>query len=176
MKVMAMLVMVCVALFPFAASAQDAPEQSKHSLGANAELSIPVGDFSEIAGTGYGGNVKYQYRAMPEGAFTLTAGYLIWSEKDISDIVTVQPKAFTLMAGGKFTISNGFYGSVEGGLYFLEYEYTGNYANQLGSTQKFMLPIGIGYEKSGFEAGARYMLLDVDLPAFSLTVGYNFGL
>jgi hypothetical protein len=176
MKTTLIAVALCVALLPLLALAQGAPPQSKHSLGANAELSIPVGEFSDVAELGYGGNVKYQYRAMPEGAFTLTAGYLTWGEKDLTSLTSIQAAAFNFMLGGKFFISEGFYGSVEGGIYFLEYEYTGNYANQLGNTDRFMLPIGLGYEKSGFEVGARYMLLDTELPAFSLTVGYNFGL
>lgn len=176
MKTTIVAIALCAAFLPLIASAQEATAQSKHTLGANAELSVPVGDFSNVAGIGYGGNVKYQYRAMPEGAFTVTAGYLIWTEKELSSLVTVQPSAFTVMLGGKFVIADGFYGSVEGGLYFLEYSYEGNYADKLGSTDRFMLPVGIGYEKSGFEVGARYMLLDTELPAFSLTVGYNFGL
>jgi hypothetical protein len=113
---------------------------------------------------------------MPEGAFTITAGYLIWSEKDINELVTVQLSAPNIMVGGKFIVAESFYGSVEGGVYFMNYSYTGNYADQLGSTQKFMLPIGIGYEKSGLEIAARYMLLDTELPAFSVTLGYNWGL
>ena len=41
---------------------------------------------------------------------------------------------------------------------------------------RFMLPIGLGFQKNGFEVGARYMLLDVNYNAFSFTVGYNFSL
>jgi hypothetical protein len=177
---------LCLVLLPFAASAQDttaqaapapaAPAKSKHTLGANVELSIPTGEFADVAGTGIGGNLKYQYFAMPEGALTLTAGYLSWEEKALSSLTALKTSAFNFMIGGKFFITEGFYGSVEGGLYFLDYNFTGPVVDQVGKTDRFMLPIGIGYEKSGFEAGARYMLLDTELPSFSITLGYNFGL
>jgi len=39
-----------------------------------------------------------------------------------------------------------------------------------------MVPIGIGFQQSGFEIGARYMLLAVDYQSFSFTLGYNFML
>jgi hypothetical protein len=39
-----------------------------------------------------------------------------------------------------------------------------------------MLPIGLGFQKSGFEVGVRYMLFYVDFNKFSFTVGYNFAL
>jgi hypothetical protein len=176
MKTTLIAVALCLAFLPLVAYAQEGTPESKHTLGANAELSLPVGEFSDVAGIGYGGSVKYQYRAMPEGAFTISAGYLIWTEKDITDLVTIQLSAPNIMVGGKFFMTDAIYGSVEGGVYFVNYSYTGNYADQLGNTEKFMLPIGIGYEKSGLEIAARYMLLDVNLPAFSMTLGYNWGL
>ena len=61
---------------PLVTFAQGEPGWSKSSLGASFEVSVPVGDFSEVAGLGYGGNVRYQYGMDNRGVFTATAGYL----------------------------------------------------------------------------------------------------
>jgi hypothetical protein len=170
-------VCACLIAIPMVTFAQGEPGWNKHSLGANFELSIPMGDFADFfAGTGYGGNVKYQFGADARGVFTATAGYLVWSQKDLGAGTSVQPSAFNIFLGGKYYVTEGFYASLEGGLYFVSYEYEGVVVGAQGNTTRFMLPIGVGFQKSGFEVGVRYMLLDVDFNSFSFTVGYNFML
>ena len=177
MKLSVVVALLCLILLPIASFAQGEPGWNKHSLGANFELSIPMGDFADyFAGTGYGGNVKYQFGADMRGVFTATAGYLVWSKKDLGAGTSVQPSAFNIFLGGKYYVTEGFYASLEGGLYFVNFTYEGFIANAEGNTTRFMLPIGIGYQKSGFEIGVRYMLLDIDFNAFSFTLGYNFAL
>jgi hypothetical protein len=165
---------LCLVLVPLVTLAQGEPGRKKSSLGANFELSIPMGDFSYIAGTGYGGNLRYQYGSDAQTAFTATAGYMVWSKKEESDGSSVQPKAITIFCGGKYYIAPGFYGSLEAGLYFMSYRYEGTRVAVEGGTARFMVPIGIGYQKSGFELGVRYMIFDVNFSGFSFTLGYNF--
>jgi hypothetical protein len=167
---------ICFLILPFLTLAQGEPAWNKSSLGANFELSVPVGDFADLAGLGYGGNVRYQYGADARAAVTATAGYLVWTTKDLAGGGSVQPKAFNIFLGGKYYFAKGFYGSFEGGLYFLSYTWTGQAVGVEGSTTRFMLPIGLGYQSRGFELGVRYMLLDVNYNCFSFTVGYNFAL
>jgi hypothetical protein len=167
---------LCLICIPLMTLAQGEPGWNKMSLGANFEVSVPVGDFSNVAGTGYGGNARYQYGADARTAFTATAGYLVWGKKDLGQNTSVQPKAFNFFVGGKYYFANGFYGSLEGGVYFLTYTYEGTIIGAQGNTGWFMLPIGLGYQKSGFELGVRYMLLAVDYNSFSFTLGYNFML
>jgi len=177
MKLSLFVAVLCLVLLPAASFAQGEPGWNKHSLGANFELSIPMGDFADfLAGTGYGGNVKYQFGADSRGVFTATAGYLSWSKKDLGAGTSVQPAAFNIFLGGKYYVTDGFYASLEGGLYFVNYTYEGVVVGAEGNTTRFMLPIGVGFQKSGFEIGARYMLLDVDFNSFSFTLGYNFAL
>ena len=167
---------LCLICIPFAALAQGEPGWNKSSLGANFELSLPVGSFADYAGTGYGGNLRYQYGADTRTAVTVTAGYIVWGTKDLGLNTSVQAKAFNIFAGGKFYLAKGFYGSLEGGLYFLTLDYTGTLVGARGNTTRFMLPVGFGYQKSGFEIGARYMLLATYYNCFSITLGYNFML
>ena len=186
MKRCLVAVLACIMAVPVLTFAQGEPGYNKSSLGATFEVSIPVGDFSNVAGTGYGGNLRYQWGANPRTAVTATAGYLVWGKKDLGSVTTVQPltsttnsvqpKAFNIFIGGKYYFTDGFYGTLEGGGYFLTYTYEGNAVGAQGNTFWFMLPIGIGFQKSGFELGVRYMLLAVDYNNFSFTLGYNFML
>jgi hypothetical protein len=176
MKQSVVVAALCLVLTPLAVLAQGEPGWDKMSLGANFEASIPVGDFGDVAGTGYGGNLRYQLGQGPRTVFTATAGYLVWTAKDQEANTSIQPKAFNIFLGGKYYLAEGLYGSLEGGLYFVSYTYTGNVIGAEGSTTRFMLPIGLGFQKSGFEVGVRYMILDVDFPAFSVLAGYNFPL
>jgi hypothetical protein len=177
MKLSIVAVAIILLLAPVTALGQGEPGWNKHSLGANFELSVPMGDFADFfAGTGYGGNIRYQFGADRRGVFTATAGYLVWSKKDLGGNTSVQPAAFNVFLGGKYYVTEGFYASLEGGLYFLDFTYEGTVVGVEGNTTRFMLPIGVGFQKSGFEVGVRYMLLDVDFNSFSFTVGYNFML
>jgi hypothetical protein len=176
MKLSALVALLCLILLPIASFAQGEPGWNKHSLGANFELSLPMGDFSDIAGTGYGGNARYQFGFDQKGVFTATAGYLVWSKKEYAAGNSSQPSAFNIFLGGKWYLYEGLFASVEGGLYFLNFKYEGNVVGAEGNTTRFMLPIGIGYQKSGFEVGVRYMLIDVNANSFSFTLGYNFAL
>jgi len=155
--------------------AQGEPGSGQHSLGVAAELSVPVGDFSSLAGIGYGGMAKYQYGVDPRTAMTVSAGYLVWSKTDLVG-GTIQPKAFEAMFGGKYYFAPGFFGSLEGGVYILSYTREGEVIGVEGDTWRFMLPIGVGYQMNGFEIGARYYIFNVNANSFSFTLGYNWTL
>lgn len=176
MKRFQIALFACMIAVPVATFAQGEPGWNKMSLGANFELSVPVGDFSNFAGTGYGGNLRYQWGSDVRSAFTLTAGYLVWGKKDLVADNSVQLKAFNFFLGGKYYLAEGFYGSLEGGLDFFTYTYERTVVGAEGNTSRFMLPIGIGYQKSGFELGVRYMLFATYFNSFSFTLGYNFML
>jgi hypothetical protein len=176
MKRTIVAVCACLIVFPLMTFAQGEPGRSKMSLGANVEVALPMGNWADVAGTGYGGNLRYQLGADARTVFTATAGYLVWGKKDLGQNSSVQPEAFNLFLGGKYYLAGGLYGSLEGGLYFLSYTYEGPVIGVEGSTTQFMLPIGLGYQTSGFELGVRYMLLAPDYNNFSFTLGYNFTL
>ena len=183
MKRIWVLFLFCIVAMPLLTFGQNEPGFGKMTLGANFELSIPVGDFGDVAGTGYGGNVRFQYGADIHSVFTATAGYLVWGEKDFTNgtpsvigAQSVQWKAFNIFVGGKYYFAPGFFGSLEGGLYFVSADYSGGLVSASGSSTYFMLPIGIGYQKSGIEVAARYMLLHPDFNQISFLVGYNFAL
>ena len=172
MKILAVLLLM-VLVIPTTMIAQGEPGPREHSVGLAAELSVPVGDFSSIAGIGYGGMVKYQYGVDRRTAMTISAGYLVWATTDLVG-GTIQPKAFEAMLGGKYYFAPGFFGSLEGGVYVLSYTREGQILGVEGDGWRFMLPIGLGYQMNGFELGARYYVFNVNANNFSFTLGYNW--
>jgi hypothetical protein len=176
MRRVSVFLLLTVIIFPVNALSQGEPGYLKHSLGVTAELSVPVGDFSEIAGIGYGGMARYQYGADGKTAVTASAGYLVWSKKDFAGGGSIQPKAFEIMGGGKYYFAPGFFASLEGGFYFLSYSRTGQVVVVEDAATRFMMPFGVGYQMSGFEIGARYYLFNANANSFSFTLGYNWTL
>jgi hypothetical protein len=168
-------VLILVMVVPLMLLAQQEPGFNKMSLGANIEVSLPAGDFSNLAGTGFGGNAKFQYGTNFRAAFTATLGYLSWGSKDFGTGGSIKPSTFSFLVGGKYYFADGIYGSLEGGVYFVSYTYERVVAAE-GNTSRFMMPIGVGYQKSGFEVAARYFMFHTDFNNFSFTVGYNFML
>jgi hypothetical protein len=171
MKPVSVFLFLAIIILPASIFAQGEPGYMKHSLGVTAELSVPVGDFELIAGPGYGGMARYQYGVDGKTAVIASAGYLVWSEKDVPG-GSVQPKAIEIMGGGKYYFAPGFFASLEGGFYFLSY--SGVYVEDAAT--RFMMPFGVGYQVSGFEIGARYYIINVNANSFSLTLGYNWTL
>jgi hypothetical protein len=176
MRRVSVILFLTIILLPVSVLAQGEPGFMKHSLGVTGELSVPVGDFSEWAGIGYGGMVKYQYGVDGKTAATFSAGYLVWSKKDLGAAGTIQPKAFEIMGGGKFYFAPDFFGSIEGGLYFLSYDRTGTTFIVEATATRFMMPVGVGWQKNGFEIGARYYIFNIEANNFSFTLGYNWTL
>jgi len=164
-----------LALVPACIFAQGEPGFRKSSLGFAAELDVPVGDFSSLAGPGYGGIARFQYGTNFRAAATVSLGYLVWSKKDFVG-GSIQAQAFEAMAGAKAYFTPGFFGSIEAGLYFFSFTRTGNVIGAEGSATRFMMPVGIGYQKSGFEIGARYYIFNANANSFSFTLGYNWML
>ena len=169
-------VALAVTLASSLALAQGGPGRGKSAIGIGAEVSIPTGDFNEVAGTGYGGFGRYIYGMDAKTAFMLTLGYTVWTEEDLGAAGTIKPEAFRIAAGSKYFFGKGFYGSLEVGTDVYSYTRTGTIVGVEGSTWRFMLPVGLGYEMGGFDVGAKYYIFDLNYSSFSVTVGYNFAL
>lgn len=171
-----LIVTSVLALSAGTALAQGEPGSGKNSLGIGFELSVPVSEFADVAGTGYGGFVRYQYGYDSRSAVTILAGYVVWSEKELGVATKIQPKAFRFLVGGKYYFVPNFYGSLEFGLDAYNFTRTGAVVGFEATDWRFMLPVGIGYQISGFEIAAKYFIFDTNFASFSFTVGYNWAL
>jgi hypothetical protein len=182
----ALLVFVLLLLVSSISFAQFGPAKGKMTLGPAVELSLPIGNFSDFAGFGFGGTARFEYGLQPNLALTANIGYLYWSGKS-GDQWDYSNHAIPIIAGVKYMIGKSLFVSGEIGLYSytIDWNYTGP-SSQFGgfyglsdysaSSTQFMLAPGIGYQSGPLEGLLRFYVLDTDLMNFSLMVAYNFSL
>src|SRR5689334_6505370 len=90
--------------------------QGRFSVGA--ELALPQGDLGDVAGTGFGGSVRYESPINENLSWMGTVGFLTFGEKDDSG---VKVSMIPVLAGVKYYFTEsfgGFYAGAELGLSF----------------------------------------------------------
>jgi hypothetical protein len=176
--------LVVTVLVTSLATAQFGPEKGKMTLGPALEVSLPMGDFSDIATFGVGGTARFEYGLQPKIALTANIGYLWWSGES-NDAFDYSVSAVPLIAGIKYSFAPQFFVSGELGFYFTSvsgdfkgealgipgFTYSGSYDN---SETNFMLAPGVGYQTGPIEALVRFWLVDSGMSNFALMVSYNF--
>jgi hypothetical protein len=109
-----------VALFLFVGISQ---AQNKMWLNIGGNVYLPMGDFADVAGTGFGGTAQFEMQFMPQLLGTGSIGYLTWGGKDIQLLggnYSYSSSAIPVLVGAKyyFMPSGGFYGQAQLGLFF----------------------------------------------------------
>lgn len=163
----------------FSASAQ---------FSAGLESGFPMGNFSDIASTGFGASVRYEKTIKNQLRWTASAGYLSFSGKTFTSGNVSIPFDNTTnipFAGGiKYYFSEpgkGFYGGLDLSLNLLStYVYTINSGNGGGYTlisqseNKFGINPGIGYRLPHWDFAARYNAVG-DFSYFGIRAAYVFA-
>lgn len=157
-------------------------QTGNNQIGVAVELGVPMGDFGDAAKAGFGGLVRGAYGIGTAGHITLTTGYLSFrSKSDLEDALGADKITYSIvpiLAGYRHSFSGffiepqvgyGIYGSkIKGGLF-----------DGSDSEGAFTYGGGIGFEKSGFEVGARIQAATKNSTTTSFIgfhVGYNFDL
>lgn len=148
-------------------------QQGNNQIGIAAEVGLPIGDFSDGYKTGIGGSVKGLFGVGTAGQITFTTGYTKFKGKE-DDLFDYSSSIIPLLAGYRHNFS-GFYVEPQlgYGIYGVKVE------DESDSDGAFTYAVGIGYAKSGFDAGVRYQGASKDGSTTSLVgihVGYNFTL
>lgn len=185
------LVSVLVSSFALAAEPPPPPveppaEEKKFGLGADAQLSLPVGGFADTTGFGGGAFFRAQYAIHPYVSPTLRAGLVLHSSKSFSAFGTsISLHAHELpivMPGAKFFVlgtSTGPYAATELGLVNLSAGASG--AGTGGGNSKAYLGMTLG---GGYEFGPWDIRFDMRIAALehagdSITLnvggGYTFA-
>jgi len=166
-------------LIVFALGSSIAFAQSKITVGPGVELSIPTGDFGDVAGLGVGISGRFQYTYERNLGFVGTLGYLWWGGKDIGTI-KYSASALQLLLGPKMYFQKNFYGLAEVGLYSVTSSVEGTAAGtpyeRSDTESNFMLAFGVGYEYRAIELEVKYFVVDPDATNLALRVGYRFSL
>ena len=76
-----------VALFLFVGISQ---AQNKMWLNIGGNVLLPMGDFADVAGVGFGGTAQFEMEFMPQLLGTATIGYFMWGGKDFGGVIGVK--------------------------------------------------------------------------------------
>src|SRR5690606_1256776 len=153
-----------------------------HTIGVGVEGALPIGDFADSFGIGYGATGKAFYGISENADITGTVGYLRFGMKDESDLLSGSMGMIPIMFGYRHNFS-GLYAEPQLGLHMLKstVKVTEDFGLGLtglgGSTSetKFSLGIGGGYATGKLDFGARFQLVD-HMNYIGLRIGYNFFL
>jgi len=180
-----------VALFLFVGISQ---AQNKMYLNIGGNVALPMGNFGDVAGTGFGGTAQFEMQFTPQLLGTATAGYITWGGKDFSTLGTKYSytySAIPILVGVKyfFMPSGGFYGHGQLGLYMFSWDFEAptytiggvTYGGkQSESSSEFTFAFGPGYElplspKLNLDLSAAYIVIS-DLGHIGIRAGVKFGL
>jgi hypothetical protein len=147
--------------------------QGRFSIGA--ELALPVGDWDEAIGLGFGGSVRYEAPINENLSWMGTGGFLSFGEKDDSGLkATMIP----VLGGIKYYFTesfNGFYAGAELGVSFnkVKYDIPGFGSGEESSTD-FAFGPQVGYHVGPLDISARYFLVE-DANSLGFRVAYVLG-
>ncbi len=160
------------------ALAAPAKAQSWGIVGADGALNIPVGNFGDVTGIGFGALGRYEYPVLPQLNLTARTG-IILSVATTRDVFGVPQDyafhVFPLWGGVRYFVWESAYAALELGLNVLIA------AGDLPSEEtaaKLGLNLGGGYQWGQLDLGLRLQMYDVphagDTFALMLTLGYTF--
>lgn len=162
--------------------------KSMAQFSAGLDIGLPMGSFSDIASTGFGGSVRYDATISDKLGWTASAGYSSFAGKTFNFGNVSIPFGNTTnipLAGGlKYYFSeagSGFYGGLDLSLNFLStYVYTFNSGNGGGynssnvSDTKFGVNPAVGYRLPNWDFSARYNAVG-DFSYLGIRAAYVFA-
>lgn len=158
------------------------------TYGANLELAMPMGDFSDMASMGFGGSAQAEYAINEQVTGIGSIGYLMWGGKDNYKDMDYSWSCIPIKAGAKYALGeSGLYGVLELGIYMFSYEYDFEYVGFYDETyhitgdeseSEIGFAPGIGYqmpfmEKYKLDFSAQYEMAG-DFDFLGIDVGIRF--
>lgn len=173
--------MLCILTLIFAGTLCFA-QTGFHRINAGAEIGLPVGDFGNAYGIGFGATGKAFYNINDKVDITGKLGYLHFAMKDDHDMMSGSMGMIPIMFGYRYNFG-GFYGEPQLGFTNLRSKVKFNDSGLGGmlsslsgnsSTTKVSFALGGGYSFEDWDLGAHFQIVD-QLNFFGLRVGYNFS-
>ncbi len=181
------LLFVLLVLFFFMGNVN--AQEGKMHIGAGVEIGLPIGDWSDFAGTGIGGSARFEYAFTKQIVGMLTAGYISFGGKEIESF-SFSYSAIPFLPGVKYYFKNGLYGMAELGLHFFSVDvevpaqtfngFTFGGSSGSSSSTEFTLSLGGGYETPIsdnliLDANVKFAIIS-DANYFGVRVGLKIAL
>jgi hypothetical protein len=143
------------------------------TIGVEGAFVLPVGDWGDATGIGFGGMAKGAYSLNDEMSLSLRVGYLYHLSKEIMG-VDVSSSELPILVGFRYTTSFGLYGDLSLGLVNLG----ASVGDHSDSEMKFGLLAGAGFTMIGLNFSVNFFapsLGDIDqIMGLLFVVGYDF--
>lgn len=133
--------------------------QSKKAVSIGGNIALPMGDFGDAAGTGFGATVTGEMELADKIVGTATIGYLMWAEESLGGY-DYSYSAIPILAGAKYYFQNNFYayGQLGFHLFSVDVEPESIYFDGDSDTE-FTLGLGAGYEFNQFDITAMFYII-----------------
>ncbi|MCK4595226.1 porin family protein [candidate division WOR-3 bacterium] len=166
-----------------------APVFAGMGIGGFGNFSMPLGDFGDAAGMGFGGGVKFCYDFSPTLGLGVEAGYIMFGGETMDlGILGEWEYSYNMipvLAGINYYVLPGpakVYVTAGGGLYIVGWEVTIGDVSESDSESKFGFYGGIGMEypfgeSTSFNANVRFnhILTEGDATQFiAINAGVNY--
>jgi len=136
-------------------------QQGAMAVGGGLNLGLPLGDFADGAGFGFGFKGRFQYGLTDQVALAASLGYISFAEKN-----SVSQSALPILVSGRFYFmpGGGVYGQADLGLTSVSASVSVFGFSVSSSTTNFSLGFGGGYEtkiadRLYLDAGAGYNIV-----------------
>lgn len=168
------MVLTCVSVLSYA-------QQGFHKVNVGAEVALPLGDFGNAYGIGFGATGKVFYGISEQGDITGSLGYIRFGMKEDQDMMSGNMGMIPIMFGYRHDFG-GLYGEPQLGLMMLsskvKFDDMGLGLSSMSGTHsqtKVSFGLGGGYMFGDWDLGARFQIVD-NLNFLGLRIGYNFSL
>lgn len=173
-KIYFVLALTCISVLSYA-------QQGFHKVNVGAEIALPLGNFGNAYGIGFGATGKAFYGISEQGDITGTLGYMRFGMKGGTDMMSGSMGMIPIMFGYRHDFG-GFYGEPQLGLMMVsskvKFDDMGLGLSGLSGTHsqtKVSFGLGGGYVFGDWDLGARFQIID-NLNFLGLRIGYNFSL
>ena len=143
-------------------------------IGADLQLALPLGSFSDVSNIGIGVLGRFEYTVLPQLNLTGRLGFTYFVGKNDLKFWTIP-----ILVGGKFTVAPNFYIAGEIGLFnnHSSVDIPG-FGSVSASETDFGLTAGAGYRLNGLDLRLLFEFLDLghagDTTAVVASVGWDF--
>lgn len=170
--------MIVALLLTFVGYAQE----GFYKAGVGVELALPIGNFGNAYGIGYGATGKIHYALTEQGELTGTLGYIHFGMKDSNEFISGHMGMVPIVAGYRHRFG-AWYGEPQLGLHIVRSKVNmdlgglgGMFAGSgSSSVTKVGIGLGGGYAMGDWDLGARFQIID-NFNFLGVRVGYNFAL
>ncbi len=142
-------------------------------FGVHGSFALPMGDFADFAGLGFGGGVQYEKSLNENMNYGIDASYLMFGEESgvTFSVIPILAKAKYFFGGNE---NMNFYGSLGTGYYLFLSSFDSDLIDD-ETEGKFGFVPGIGMTMNQFDFSAQYHFADGSKGNFlGINVGYNF--